>query len=131
MLVLRRNLKRRRRSEGDVTAVCNFFEGESSVRAILRLGTTLLLTYFCRKLSEMTASLSAQDQIAALLADSIPDKILAFKFAPSIQQRIEVLVNKKKGNISLEEKDELDRYIAYDLLIGLAKARASNRPKAS
>lgn len=74
----------------------------------------------------MTASLSAQDQIAAFLAEAIPDKILAFKFVPSIQKRIELLVNKKKdGNISPEEAEELDKYLAYDLLIGLAKARAS------
>ena len=74
----------------------------------------------------MTASLSAQDQIAAFLAEAIPEKILAFKFAPSIQKRIELLVNKKKdGEIIPEEEEELDRYMAYDLLIGLAKARAS------
>ncbi|MBK9335672.1 MAG: hypothetical protein IPM98_03410 [Lewinellaceae bacterium] len=73
----------------------------------------------------MTASLSAQDQIAAFLADAIPEKILAFKFSPAIQRRIEVLVEKKKeGAIMSEEKDELERYLAYDLLIGLAKARA-------
>ncbi len=73
----------------------------------------------------MTASLSAQDQIAAFLADAIPEKILAFKFSPAIQRRIEVLVEKKKeGAIMPEEKDELERYLAYDLLIGLAKARA-------
>ncbi len=74
----------------------------------------------------MTASLSAQDQIAAFLAEAIPEKILAFKFAPAIQRRIEILVSKKKeGIISVEEKEELERYLAYDLLIGLAKARAS------
>lgn len=74
----------------------------------------------------MTASLSAQDQIAAFLADAIPEKILAFKFSPAIQRRIEVLVDKKKeGQISREENEELDRYLTYDLLIGLAKARAS------
>ncbi len=74
----------------------------------------------------MTASLSAQDQIAAFLADAIPEKILAFKFSPAIQRRIEVLVDKKKeGQISREENEELERYLAYDLLIGLAKARAS------
>ncbi len=74
----------------------------------------------------MTASLSAQDQIAAFLAEAIPEKILSFKFAPSIQKRIELLVNKKKeGSITAEEEEELDRYMAYDLLIGLAKARAS------
>ena len=85
------------------------------------------MPYFCKQISViMTASLSAQDQIAAFLAEAIPEKILAFKFAPSIQKRIETLVTKKKERkISPEEKEELDRYLAYDLLIGLAKARAS------
>ena len=79
------------------------------------------------KIEFMTASLAAQDQIAAFLADAMPEKILTFKFTPSIQQRIEVLVNRKKeGLITLEEQDELQRYLAYDLLIGLAKARASS-----
>ncbi|MBX2893672.1 MAG: hypothetical protein KF734_22340 [Saprospiraceae bacterium] len=74
----------------------------------------------------MTASLSAQDQIAAFLADAIPEKILAFKFSTAIQRRIEVLADKKKeGQINREEQEELDRYLAYDLLIGLAKAKAN------
>ena len=73
----------------------------------------------------MTAALSAQDQIAAFLADAIPEKIMAFKFSGAIQRRIELLVEKKKnGAILPEEKEELERYLAYDLLIGLAKARA-------
>ena len=74
----------------------------------------------------MTASVSAQDQLAAFLAESIPEKILTFKFAPGIQKRIELLVEKKKeGSISTEEKHELEVYLAYDLLVGLAKARAA------
>ena len=73
----------------------------------------------------MIASISAQDQIAAMMAEAMPEKILAFKFVPAIQDRILQLVNlKKEGNLSTSEKDELDRYLAYDLLIGLAKARA-------
>jgi hypothetical protein len=73
----------------------------------------------------MAASLNAQDQIAALMADAMPQQILAFKFSPSIQTRIELLVEKKKdGLISDKERDELDKYLTYDLLIGLAKARA-------
>jgi hypothetical protein len=73
----------------------------------------------------MVASLSAQDQIAATMAVSMPETILAFKFSPSIQERIEVLVHLKKENkLSASEKEELDKYLAYDLLIGLAKARA-------
>ncbi len=73
----------------------------------------------------MTASISAQDQIAAMIAEAMPEKILAFKFVPAIQDRILQLVNlKKEGNLTASEKDELDRYLAYDLLIGLAKAKA-------
>jgi hypothetical protein len=73
----------------------------------------------------MAASLNAQDQIAALMADAMPQQILAFKFSSSIQTRIELLVEKKKdGLISDKEKEELDKYLTYDLLIGLAKARA-------
>lgn len=56
----------------------------------------------------------------------MPEKILTFKFAPAIQKRIALLVDKKKeGLLSAEEKHELEVYLAYDLLIGLAKARAS------
>jgi hypothetical protein len=73
----------------------------------------------------MAASLNAHDQIADLMADSMPLQILGFKFSQSIQMRIEVLVEKKKENrISDQEKEELDKYLTYDLLIGLAKARA-------
>lgn len=73
----------------------------------------------------MVASLNAQDQIADLMADAMPQQILAFKFSSSIQTRIELLVEKKKdGLISDKEKEELDKYLTYDLLIGLAKARA-------
>ena len=73
----------------------------------------------------MVASLNAQGQIAALMADAMPQQILDFKFLPTIQERIEQLVEKKKdGFISLKETEELDKYLTYDLLIGLAKARA-------
>ncbi len=76
----------------------------------------------------MTATLSAQDQIANFIADAIPERIMSFKFSAAVQKRIQDLVDRKKqGNISLEEKEELDRYLLYDNLIGLAKARASVR----
>ncbi len=73
-----------------------------------------------------SASLDAQDQIASLLADALPDKILSFKFSNAIQERIEVLTHRKKsGMITPTEREELDKYLLYDLLIGLAKARAA------
>ena len=76
----------------------------------------------------MVASLSAQNQIAALMANAMPEQILAFKFLPATQQRIEALVEKKKAvELTHEEAEELDKYLTYDLLIGLAKARAYQR----
>lgn len=73
----------------------------------------------------MTASLSAQDQIATLMADTMPQQILNFKFSDDIQERIELLVIKKKESIISDiEMEELEKYLMYDLLIGLAKARS-------
>jgi hypothetical protein len=73
----------------------------------------------------MVASLSAQDQIAAFIANAMPQAILQFKFDNAIQDRIFLLTQKKKENlISSDENEELEKYLTYDLLIGLAKARA-------
>ncbi len=73
----------------------------------------------------MVASLSAQDQIAAFIANAMPQAVLQFKFDGAIQDRIFLLTQKKKDNlISSDENEELEKYLVYDLLIGLAKARA-------
>ncbi len=54
----------------------------------------------------MVASLSAQDQLAGLMATSMPEEILKFKFNTNIQERILVLTNKKKENkISINENE--------------------------
>ena len=67
----------------------------------------------------------AQDQIASLIAKNIPKEILSFKFTKELQNRIQQLVDrKKKGTISISELKELDKYLSYDLLIGLAKSKA-------
>jgi len=73
----------------------------------------------------MTAFISAQDQIASLMADTMPQQILSFKFSNDLQRRIQVLTDmKKNGTITNSEVVELEKYLNYDLLIGLAKARA-------
>jgi hypothetical protein len=73
----------------------------------------------------MTAFVSAQDQIASFMADVMPQQILSFKFSNDLQRRIQLLTDmKKNGTISLSESEELEKYLNYDLLIGLAKARA-------
>lgn len=73
----------------------------------------------------MTAFVSAQDQIASLMADIMPQQVLSFKFSNDLQRRIQVLTDmKKNGTITNPEAVELEKYLNYDLLIGLAKARA-------
>jgi hypothetical protein len=73
----------------------------------------------------MVASILAQDQIADLMANAMPEQLIDFKFSNSIQQRINLLVDRKKNaTISDTEKEELEKYLMYDLLIGLAKARS-------
>ena len=73
----------------------------------------------------MTTFVSAQEKIASFMADVMPEQILSFKFSPPLQRRILVLTEmQKNGTISKQEFEELDKYLTYDLLIGLAKARA-------
>lgn len=73
----------------------------------------------------MTAFVSAQDQIASFMADVMPQQILSFKFSNELQRRIQLLTDmKKNGMMNDQEAEELEKYLNYDLLIGLAKARA-------
>lgn len=63
--------------------------------------------------------------VADMLARMNPAKILELHAPDELSERVEELVEKKKsGHISEEEMSELERYLALDLLIGLAKARA-------
>lgn len=68
---------------------------------------------------------SAQEQIAILIAKNMPKQILSFKFTEELQNRIQQLVDRKKeSTISISESKELEKYLSYDLLIGLAKSKA-------
>ena len=67
----------------------------------------------------------AFDDIAGLLARMDPEKIAQLRPSEQMAERVEELVYKKKdGEISSEESIELERYLALDLLINLAQARA-------
>ncbi len=67
----------------------------------------------------------AFDGVAEMLAQVDPTKIVALQASAEISKQVEILVNKKKaGTINFEETLELERYLALDMLIGLAKARA-------
>jgi hypothetical protein len=63
--------------------------------------------------------------VADIIAKMNPDKIIELKAPQYISERVELLVTKKKNNqISIEESYELERLLALDLFISLAKARA-------
>ena len=68
---------------------------------------------------------SAYDEIAELLAQLAPDKILALKASSEMQARLEILIEKSKsGQLTAREKDELDHYIVLERLVRLAKIRS-------
>jgi len=72
----------------------------------------------------MTVS-EAFGDVAEILARLNPAQILKLRASTGMAERVEELVEKKKENgLSWEESIELERYLALDLLIGLAKARA-------
>jgi hypothetical protein len=63
--------------------------------------------------------------LAEVLASMDPARIVALHPSEGMAERVEELVYKKKdGEITPEEAIELERYLALDLLINLAKARA-------
>lgn len=76
----------------------------------------------------MTANISAEEEIANLIANSVPEHIFVFKFLPDIQQLISRLTERsKEGTITNDEKEELKRLLLFDNLIGLAKAKAASK----
>ncbi len=63
--------------------------------------------------------------VASLIAQMAPEKIIALKASKTMSVRVENLIYlKKEGSISVEENSELERFLALDLFIGLAKAKA-------
>ena len=63
--------------------------------------------------------------VASLIAQMNPEKIVGLKAPKAMSDRVEHLVYlKKQGAISIDETTELERFLGLDLFIGLAKARA-------
>lgn len=68
---------------------------------------------------------SVYDQVADLLATLDPAKVLAMKASGEMQQRFENLAEQSaNGQLSKQDKDELDHYIVLERLMRLAKIRA-------
>jgi hypothetical protein len=71
---------------------------------------------------------NAYDQIAELIAELNPAKVMALKANEELQNRFENLVEKsKESSLNLQEKDELDHYVVLERLIRLAKIRSNER----
>lgn len=68
---------------------------------------------------------SAYDQVADLLATLDPAKVLGMKASGEMQERFTELAEKSaNGQLTKQEKDELDHYIVLERLMRLAKIRA-------
>lgn len=76
----------------------------------------------------MTVTVPVYDEIAAALASMDPAKILTLRPSETAQTGLrELLLKNRTGALSAEEQYELDRMLALDHLIALAKAHARAR----
>ena len=68
------------------------------------------------------------DHIADFIASMNPERVLELKAPEVMGNRLEDLIDKEKeGNLTKDEKDELDHYLVLERLIRLAKAHARLR----
>lgn len=75
-------------------------------------------------INEMSVT-EAFGDVASMIEQMNPEKVVALKASKQMSEQVEKLVIlKKQGTITLEETAELERFLALDLFISLAKARA-------
>lgn len=61
-----------------------------------------------------------------------PEQILAFKISDTMQQRLEELFEKNnEGEITPDERQELDEFVEFDQRVMILKARATAATKAT
>lgn len=67
----------------------------------------------------------AFSDVANRIAQVAPDKLVTLQASAPMSARVEELVSARKaGALTPEEATELDQFLALDLFISLAKARA-------
>ena len=70
-------------------------------------------------------NLSVFDELAYFLANLSPKKVLTFKVSKKAQDRVNFLIDKsKKSGLSTAENEEMERYMVFEHIIQLAKAKA-------
>ena len=72
----------------------------------------------------MTVS-EAFGDVADILAQLSPEKIVGLKASHKMSERVELLTNFKKDSfITLDQTHELERFLALNMVINLIKARS-------
>ncbi|MBL7805911.1 MAG: hypothetical protein JNL02_19370 [Saprospiraceae bacterium] len=73
----------------------------------------------------MSAQFELYEEMAEILAQMDPEKVLRLKASPARSRRLEALLekNREKG-LNEDEIAELDRMLMLNRMIGLAKMRA-------
>lgn len=75
----------------------------------------------------MTAQL-AYDEIATLLADMDPAKLVGLKASSAFQKRVEYLLEKnREETLTPEEKVEMEHYLIINRLFSMAKIKARRK----
>lgn len=70
-------------------------------------------------------NLSVFDELAYFLANLSPKKVLTFKVSKKAQDRVNFLIDKsKKSGLSTTENEEMERYMVFEHIVQLAKAKA-------
>ena len=65
------------------------------------------------------------EMLEILTRGATPQEIVAFQLSDEVRQRVgDLLHQEKTEGLSDDEKDELDRYMEFDRIMILAKARA-------
>lgn len=70
-------------------------------------------------------SLSIFDELAYFLANLSPKKVLTYKASVKAQERVNFLIDKNKNaGLNSSENEEMERYMIFEHIIQLAKAKA-------
>ena len=79
----------------------------------------------------MSFAIPAYDEIAIVLANLDPQKIIQLRPSDAAQARLRHLLDiNREGQITSDEMQELDRILALDHLISLAKAHTYSQMNA-
>ena len=78
----------------------------------------------------LVTGMKCYDEVIDFIASGpSPSAVASFRLSDAMNQRAELLVQREKnGDLTNEEKSELDHYLELEHIMRLAKARARQRP---